>query len=76
MVEYGFITQTIDILPDMEDASADQMSQSMAIGLNNTARSAARGLSNLPGSGKAEIISHSVTRIGGHLVIAFLFRRG
>jgi hypothetical protein len=75
MVEYGFIIQTIDIKPDMEDATADQLSQTMAIGLNKIAQSAAKGLSNLPGGGNGEILSHNLTRIGGHLIVSFLFRR-
>ena len=37
MVEYGFIVQTIDIKPDMEDATADQLSQAMAMKMTNTA---------------------------------------
>ena len=75
MAEYGLIVQTIDIKPDMEDATADQLSQSMAMNLNTVVRSAANGLSNLPGGGNGEILSHNITRIGGHLVVSFLFRR-
>jgi hypothetical protein len=75
MAEYGFIIQTIDIKPDMEDSTADQLSQNMAIALNTIAQSAAKGLSNLPGGGNGEILSHNLTRIGGHLVVSFLFRR-
>ena len=43
MVEYGFIIQTIDIKPDMEDTTADQLSQTMAIGLNKIAQGASKG---------------------------------
>ena len=75
MVEYGFIIQAIDIKPDMEDTTADQLSQTMAIGLNKIAQGASKGLSNLPGGGNGEILSHNITRIGGHLVVSFLFRR-
>jgi len=75
MVEYGFIVQTIDIKPDMEDSTADQLSQSMAIALNKIVQSASKGLGNLPGGGKGEILSHNLTRIGGHLVVSFMFRR-
>ena len=75
MVEYGFIIQTIDIKPDMEDTTADQLSQTMAIGLNKIVQGASKGLSNLPGGGNGEILSHNLTRIGGHLVVSFLFRR-
>ena len=75
MAEYGLIVQTIDIKPDMEDATADQLSQSMAMNLNTVVRSAATGLGNLPGGGNGEILSHNITRIGNHLVVSFLFRR-
>jgi len=75
MAEYGFIIQTIDIKPDMEDTTADQLSQTMAIGLNKIVQGASKGLSNLPGDGNGEILSHNLTRIGGHLVVSFLFRR-
>lgn len=75
MSEYGFIVQTIDIKPDMEDATADELSQSMAIDLNKVVQSASKGLSNLPSGGRGEILSHTITRIGGHLVVSFLFRR-
>jgi hypothetical protein len=75
VAEYGFIVQTIDIKPDMEDSTADQLSQTMAIGLNKIVQGASKGLSNLPGGGGGEIISHNLTRIGGHLVVSFLFKR-
>jgi hypothetical protein len=75
MAEYGFIVQTIDIKPDMEDSTADQLSQTMAIGLNKIVQSASKGLNNLPGGGSGEILSHNLTRIGGHLIVSFLFRR-
>jgi hypothetical protein len=74
-MEYGFIVQTIDIKPGMEDATADELSQSMAIGLNKVLQSASQGLNNLPNGGHGEILSHTLTRIGGHLVVSFLFRR-
>lgn len=75
MAEYGLLVQTIDIKPDMEDSSADQLSQSMAIALNTIVQSASKGLSNLPGGGNGEILSHNLTRIGRHLVVSFLFKR-
>ncbi len=75
MAEYGFIIQTIDIKPGTEDATADELSQTMAIGLNKVVQSAAKGLSNLPGGGSGEILSHNLTRIGSHLVVSFLFHR-
>ena len=49
MAEYGFIVQTIDITPDMEDATSDELSQGMAVGLNKIIKGASTGLSNLPG---------------------------
>ena len=75
MAEYGFIVQTIEIKPGTEDATADQVSQTMAMGLNKTVQGASKGLSNLPGGGNGEILSHSITRNGSHLVVSFLFRR-
>jgi hypothetical protein len=75
MAEYGFVVQTIEIKPGMEDATADQMSQTMAMGLNQTVQSASKGMNNLPGGGTGEILSHNITRIGSHLVVSFLFRR-
>jgi hypothetical protein len=76
MVEYGFMVQTMDIKPDMEDSTADQLSQGMAVALNKMAQGASKGLSNLPGGGgNPEIISHNLTRIGGHLLVTFMFKR-
>jgi hypothetical protein len=75
MAEYGFILQTIDITPDMEDATGEQLAQGMAMAMNKSVQGAARGLTNIPGSGKGEILSHNLTRIGSHLVVSFLFKR-
>jgi hypothetical protein len=59
----------------MEDATSDQLSQGMVVGLNKILKVATTGLSNMPGGGKGEILSHNLTRIGGHLVASFLFKR-
>ena len=75
MAEYGFMVQTIVIKPEMEDATADELSRDMSIGLNKIVQSAQKGLSNLPGGGNAEILSHSITRMGAKLVVSLLFRR-
>jgi hypothetical protein len=74
MTEYGIIVQTVEIKPDMQDATADEISQSMVVGLNQILQKASKGLSNLPNGKKGEIVSHSLTRIGRHLVLSILFR--
>jgi hypothetical protein len=74
-MEYGFMIQTLDISPDMEDATADELSQDMAVRLNKVIQAAGTGLGNLPGSRKGEFISHNITRVGSHLVVSLLFKR-
>ena len=74
MTEYGIVVQTIEIKPDMQDASADQVSQSFGLGLNQILQKTAKGLTMLPDGSKNEILSHSLTRIGRHLVLSILFR--
>jgi lipopolysaccharide biosynthesis regulator YciM len=73
MAEYGFLVQTIDISPNMESYTAEQTSKTMATGLNTLLQNTSKGLKTL--SGEAEILSHSATRVGNHLVVSFLFRR-
>jgi hypothetical protein len=76
MADYGFMVQTIDITPDMEDATSDQLSQGMAIAMNKMLSGAVNGIKNMPGaSGKGELLSHNIVRVGSHLVVSFLFKR-
>jgi hypothetical protein len=74
MAEYGFMVQTMEIKPDMEDATADGLGQMMAMGFGQMAQKAAKGLTTLQG-GNWEIMSHDVTRLGRHLIVSFLLRR-
>jgi hypothetical protein len=71
MPNYGLIVQTIDVKPGMEDATANEMSEGMAVNLNKALQGAVRGVNNLPGGGSGEILSHNITRIGRHLVVSF-----
>lgn len=74
MSEYGMMVQTIEIKPAMEDATADEISQTMTVGLGQILQKASKGLSNLPNGRKGEIVSHDLIRIGRHLVLSILFR--
>jgi hypothetical protein len=74
MTEYGFIVQTIEIKPEADDADSNEVGKSMAIGMNQFVQKAARSLPNLRGGGW-EIASHSLTRVGKHMIISLLIRR-
>jgi len=74
MAEYGFMVQTMEIKPDMEDATADGLGQTMAMSLGQMAQKASKGLTTIQG-GNWEIVSHDMTRLGRHLIVTFLIRR-
>jgi hypothetical protein len=73
MTEYGFMVQSIEVKPEMDDADAAQVGKSVAMQLNQMVQRAARGLS-LKGGGW-EIASHTITRVGRHMVVSFLIKR-
>jgi hypothetical protein len=74
MSDYGMIVQTLTIKPDMEDASSDEVSKEMSVGLGQLLHKVTTGLKNLPNTKDAELLSHNITRVGSHLIVSFLFR--
>ena len=74
MTQYGFMVQSIEIKPEMDDADANEVSKTVAMQLNQTIQKASRGLQNLEGGGWA-IGSHCLTRVGKHMVVSFLIHR-
>jgi len=74
MTQYGFIVQTIDVKPEADDAPANEVSKGLALGLNRLAQNASKGLKDLQGGGW-EIASHSLTRVGKHMVVSMLIKR-
>ncbi len=75
MANYGLIVQTIELKPGGEDASAAEVSQGLAISLNETLKAASRGVENFPRGGKGELLSHNIVRLGSHLVVSYLFKK-
>ena len=58
MKEYGFMVHTVEINPDADDASSEEVSKAMAVGLNQILRKALKGLPAVRGGGW-EIASHN-----------------
>jgi hypothetical protein len=74
MTEYGFVVNTIEIKPEVDDAGPEEVSKLIAVKLNQIAAQASKGLRNLRGGGW-EIKSHTLTRVGKHLVVSMLVSR-
>ena len=74
MAKYGIMVQTMKIKPNMADATPNEVSQALTVGLNQTVQKASKGLDTLEGGGW-EIVSHALTRINRHLVLSFLICR-
>ena len=74
MAEYGIMTQTIEITPEMADVNAGGMSQAITMKLQPFIRAASEGLGKIEGGGW-RIISHSLTRVDRHLVLTLLIER-
>ena len=72
-MKYGIMVQTMEIKPDMKDATRDEMSQAMTVGLNQIVQKASKGVSSLPDGKEGNLLSHCITRVGCHLVVSFLF---
>lgn len=73
MATYGMAVQTIDIKPEFGKATEDEISKTMGLGLNQILQKTHKGLNEITG-GKGEILSHSLTRVGNHLVLSILTR--
>ena len=74
MIEYGMMVQTVEIKSSIQDATANEVSQVMGQGLNGIVQKAYKGVNQIPNTKNPEILSHSLTRIGRHLVLSILFR--
>jgi len=74
MAEYAVLATTGELKVGMADASANEVSQSVTVVLNQIVQKAAKGMEKLQGGGW-DIVSHEVTRIDRHLVVSFLLRR-
>ena len=74
MKEYGFIVHTVEIKPEADDASPQDISKDIAVRLNQIVQKAARGLQTLRGGGWA-IVSHTLTRVGKNMVVSMLISR-
>ncbi len=74
MKEYGFIVHTVEIKPEADDASPQDISKDIAVRLNQIVQKAAKGLQTLRGGGWV-ITSHTLTRVGKNMVISMLIVR-
>ena len=74
MTEYGFVVHTIEIKPEADDASPEEVSKMIALGLNQIVQKAAKGLQTLRGGGWM-INSHTLTRVGKNMVLSMLISR-
>ena len=74
MTEYGFIVHTIEIKPDADDASPEEISKMIAVRLNQIVQKASKGLQTLRGGGW-RITSHTITRVGKNMVVSMMISR-
>ena len=74
MREYCTMVQTITLKPGLADATSNEVSQGIAVGLNNIVQKVTKGMQKLQGGGW-EMVSHQLTRIDRHLVVSFLLYR-
>jgi len=72
--KHGVMVQTIKLKPGIEDASADEVSQSLLPAWNSVVQKASKGLDILEG-GNWEFVSHDLSRIGPHFIATFVIRR-
>ncbi|HEY40609.1 MAG TPA: hypothetical protein G4O18_01975 [Dehalococcoidia bacterium] len=75
MIDYGVMVQTVELKIGMADATDDEVSQSMALGLNSILNKVKNAIKNMPEGGEWEIINHQLTRIERHLIVSFLLGR-
>ena len=79
--EYSMIVTTGQLNPGAADATAEELSQSVAPQLGSLVQKVGKNLANFPGNAPAnkqggwEIVSHDITRIDRHLLTTFLIRR-
>jgi hypothetical protein len=76
MAEYAYsmLVRTFGVKPEITDMTADQISQNLALAIDKLLKEVADSLPKLP-PGDWEMLSHSITRIGGGLSVTFLLRR-
>ncbi len=74
MTEYGIVVTTGELKVGMADATANEVSQSVTVVLNQMLQNAQKASETFQGGGW-DILSHEVTRIDRHLVVSFLLRR-
>ena len=74
MKEYGFIVHTVEIKPEADEASPQDISKDIAIRLNQIVQKASKNLQTLRGGGWV-INSHTLTRVGKHMVVSMLISR-
>lgn len=74
MDRYGIATRTLNIKPDMQDATADELSVAMSSVLDQSLQMIQIQVNNLPNAQNPVLLSHSLTRIGSHLLLSVLFR--
>lgn len=74
MFEYGFIVKTVEIRAGLADATSNEVSRMLSIGLVPLARDISNSLPNLPPGGW-KVLSHDLTRIDRHLILTFLICR-
>jgi hypothetical protein len=74
MIEYGFVVHTLEIKPEADDASPEDVSKMIGVRLNQVVQKAVKGLATLKGGGWV-IMSHTITRIGKNMVVSMLISR-
>ena len=71
---YSFMVQTAPTGPAIDEATPDEVSQGLALALTPLGASIATALQEYPG-GPGEVVSHSISVLGPHLVVTFLVRQ-
>lgn len=74
MSEYSVVVTDIDLSPDIEKVTSDQLDASLTMSLNQIVQKTSKVIQTHEGGGW-EIISHELTRLGNRLVVSFLLRR-
>jgi hypothetical protein len=74
MIEYGFVVHTLEIKPEADDASPEDVSKMIGVRLNQVVQKAVKGLATLKDGGWV-IMSHTITRIGKNMVVSMLISR-
>ncbi len=72
--QYAFMIETAELKAGAADATSDEISQSLGLGLGNIGEKITKALPTLPPGGW-QVVSHDITRIDRHLVVTILIRR-